>query len=74
MVQGFCPLKIKITQFADGFRLNNYHHPCLKNPPISCSITGYTPVQTSSHLTITYTAVGQQVIKGSCSLLMTGLS
>ena len=21
MVQGFCPLKIKITQFPDGFRL-----------------------------------------------------
>ena len=22
LVQGFCPLKIKITQFPDGFRLN----------------------------------------------------
>ena len=22
LVQGFCPLKIKITQFADGFHLN----------------------------------------------------
>ena len=22
MVQGFCPLKIKITQFPGGFRLN----------------------------------------------------
>ena len=21
-VQGFCPLKIKVTQFPDGFRLN----------------------------------------------------
>ena len=24
LVQGFCPLKIKITQFSDGFRLNVY--------------------------------------------------
>ena len=39
-----------------------------------CSITGYTPVQTLWHLTINFTAVGQQVIKGSCPLLMTGLS
>ena len=22
LVQGFCPLKIKITQYPDGFRLN----------------------------------------------------
>ena len=22
LVQGFCPLKIKITQFPDGFRFN----------------------------------------------------
>ena len=22
LLQGFCPLKIKITQFPDGFRLN----------------------------------------------------
>ena len=25
LVQGFCPLKIEITQFADGFRLKNTH-------------------------------------------------
>ena len=25
-VEGFCPLKIEITQFPDGFRLN--HFPC----------------------------------------------
>ena len=23
LVQGFCPLKIRITQFPDGFRLNS---------------------------------------------------
>ena len=23
LVQGFCPLKIKITQFPEGFRLNS---------------------------------------------------
>ena len=23
-MQGFCPLKIKISQFPNGFRLNNY--------------------------------------------------
>ena len=26
LVQGFCPLKIKTTQFPDGFRLNAYLH------------------------------------------------
>ena len=24
LVKGFCPLKIKITQFPDGFRLNSF--------------------------------------------------
>ena len=24
LVQGFCPLKIKITQFPDGFPLNSF--------------------------------------------------
>ena len=24
LVQGFCPLKIKITQFPDGIRLNSF--------------------------------------------------
>ena len=24
LVQGFCPLKIRITQFPDGFRLKNF--------------------------------------------------
>ena len=30
MVQGFCPLKVEITQFSDGFRLNLFH--CQKGP------------------------------------------
>ena len=25
LVQGFCPLKIKITQYPDGFRLNVFY-------------------------------------------------
>ena len=25
LVQGFCPLKIKITQFPDGFRLKVFY-------------------------------------------------
>ena len=24
----FCPLKIKVTQFLDGFRLKSFHQPC----------------------------------------------
>ena len=31
MVQGFCPLKIKITQFPDGFCLKIL--PCLRGCP-----------------------------------------
>ena len=27
LIQGFCPLKIKITQFRDGFRVNLLHLP-----------------------------------------------
>ena len=26
--QGFCPLKITVTQFPDGFRLNTFTTPC----------------------------------------------
>ena len=35
LVQGFCPLKIKITQFPDGFRLNGYLHQ-LKIMQLNC--------------------------------------
>ena len=31
-VQGFCPLKIKITNFPDGFRLNSFKHFGLLDP------------------------------------------
>ena len=75
-MQGFCPLNIKITQFADGFHLNNADGFHLNNyhPPISCSIIWYTLVKTSCHLTINFTTVGREAIKGSCPLLITGLS
>ena len=31
LVQGFCPLKIKITQFPDGLRLNHLFNCCSAN-------------------------------------------
>ena len=36
-VKGFCPLKIKITQFPEGFHLNNFCNATPKRPLYQCS-------------------------------------
>ena len=36
LVQGFCPLKIKSTQFPDGFRLNYIHKYLFRKGIVYC--------------------------------------
>ena len=36
LVQGFCPLKIKITQFPDGFHLNVIYYD--KYKVVTCKV------------------------------------